>query len=128
MAETQVEELIILSRQLLAAIDSGDWDAYAKLCDPSITCFEPEANGHLVAGMEFHQFYFNLTGPKRPKQSTVASPHVRVLGDTAVVCYVRVVQRVEENGAPITLASNETRVWQRQNGAWKHVHFHRSPC
>jgi hypothetical protein len=20
----------------------------------------------------------------------------------------------------------ETRVWQRQNGRWKHVHFHRS--
>jgi len=27
---------------------------------------------------------------------------------------------------PVTIASQETRVWQRQDGRWKHVHFHRS--
>jgi len=30
-----------------------------KVCDPNMTCFEPEAKGHLVEGMEFHKFYFD---------------------------------------------------------------------
>lgn len=128
MADPQVEELISLNYRLLEAIDKGEWDAYAKLCDPTITCFEPEAEGHLVAGMDFHQFYFKLEGPKRSKQSTISSPHVRIIGDAAVVSYVRVVQRVNEQGVPVTVAANETRIWQRHDGSWRNVHFHRSPC
>lgn len=27
--------------------------------DPSLTCFEPEALGNLVTGMDFHKFYFD---------------------------------------------------------------------
>ncbi len=56
----------------------------------------------------------------------MASPHVRIIGDTAIVSYIRLTQRVEATGDPKTFASEETRVWQKQNGAWKHVHFHRS--
>ena len=121
------EELLSLSRQLLESIDRQDWAAYARLCDPTLTCFEPEANGHLVAGMDFHHFYFKLEASGRPRQSTMVAPHVRVLGDTAVISYVRLTQRVDEHGVPTTASSNETRVWQRQNGTWRHVHFHRSP-
>ena len=123
-------ELLELSRELLGAIDAGDWQAYASLCDSSITCFEPEAMGHLVAGLPFHKFYFELKGsPSMPaKQSTIASPFVRVMGDSAVVTYVRVVQRVDSTGAPLSSAATETRVWQKTTLGWKHVHFHRSPC
>jgi len=42
------EELLKLSHQLLTCIDGGDWKSYVALCDESITCFEPEALGHLV--------------------------------------------------------------------------------
>jgi len=123
-------ELLELSRKLLTSIDAGDWKTYVSLCDESITCFEPEALGHLVAGMPFHQFYFDLPGtPTKPaKQSSIASPHVRLIGDAAVVSYVRVVQKLDGSGAPLSTAAMETRVWQKTTAGWKHVHFHRTPC
>lgn len=124
------QELLILSQKLLTAIDSGDWKGYESLCDDSITCFEPEALGQVVAGMAFHKFYFDLPGsPTKPaKQSTIASPHIRVMGTAAVVSYVRVVQKLDATGAPISTAAMETRVWEKKDSGWKHVHFHRSPC
>ena len=48
-------ELIKLNQQLLDAIASGDWDAYRSLVASDITCFEPEARGHLVEGLAFHE-------------------------------------------------------------------------
>ena len=61
------------------------------------------------------------------KLGSVPAPHVRMLGpDAAVVCYVRLTQSVDATGAPQTSRFEETRVWQRENGHWKHVHFHRS--
>jgi calcium/calmodulin-dependent protein kinase (CaM kinase) II len=127
---TDENELLDLSRKLLHSIDTGDWTTYASLCDASITCFEPEALGHLVEGLPFHKFYFDLpASPTKPaKQSSIASPSVRLLGDAAVVTYVRVVQRLEASGSPISTAAMETRVWHKTSGAWKHVHFHRTPC
>lgn len=120
-------ELIALNAKLLQSIDSGDWAAYAALCDASISCFEPEACGQVITGMPFHKFYFDLPRGTTPKQSTMASPHVRVMGDAAVLSYVRVVQKLDAAGSPVSVAALETRVWQKQSGGWKHVHFHRSP-
>lgn len=123
-------ELLELSRKLLRSIDSGDWTTYASLCDETITCFEPEALGHLVEGLPFHKFYFDLPGtPTKPaKQSSIASPRVRVMGDSAVVTYVRLVQKLESSGAPVTASAMETRIWTKTSAGWKHVHFHRTPC
>jgi calcium/calmodulin-dependent protein kinase (CaM kinase) II len=44
----------------------------------------------------------------------------------AVVAYARLVQRLGEGGGPITAGSTETRVWEKKNGQWRHVHFHRN--
>ena len=126
MADGVTTELLRLNQKLLDTIASADWKAYADLCDPTLTCFEPEASGQLVEGMEFHQFYFKLPGATAPFNTTMASPHVRVMGDVAVISYVRLNQRVSADGTPTTRAVEETRVWQKQGGAWKHVHFHRS--
>jgi calcium/calmodulin-dependent protein kinase (CaM kinase) II len=127
-SESIVDELLALSQQLLDAIDGGDWDAYAELCDPSLTAYEPEAVGQLVRGMEFHRFYFD---PKKrtdsaTKQSSICSPDVRLMGEVAVVSYVRLTQRMLEDDGTTTTANEETRVWQFQEGRWQHVHFHRS--
>jgi calcium/calmodulin-dependent protein kinase (CaM kinase) II len=119
-------ELLQLTERLLNAISTADWATYQQLCDPSLTAFEPEAAGHLVQGMEFHRFYFDLGGVKGRFNTTLCAPRVRIMGDVAVVAYVRLNQRVNEK-LPFTQGFEETRVWQRQDGAWKHVHFHRSP-
>ncbi len=120
-------ELLALNQRLLDSIVGGDWQTYAELCDPTISAFEPEARGRLVEGMPFHEFYFKLGKPKAIPQATMTSPHVRMLGaDAAVLSYVRLVQKLDEHGSPVTTVSEETRVWHRQNGKWRHVHFHRS--
>ena len=121
-------ELLDLTKQLLIAIVSGDFATYARLCDESLSCFEPEACGGLVEGLEFHKFYFDLprSGP-RPNQ-TIVAPHVKLLGDhAAVVAYTRLIQSVDRDSKrPVTVSSEETRVWQKKGGAWVNVHFHRS--
>lgn len=127
MSDPVVDELLQLSQRLLDCIADGDWAVYEELCDPTLTAFEPEAVGHLVEGMDFHRFYFNLGGARGPHHTTICAPHVRILGDVAVVAYVRLNQRRGPDGAPETVGFEETRVWQRQDGRWRHVHFHRSP-
>lgn len=123
---TEKQELLALSTQLLQAIDAGDWETYASLCDETITCFEPEAEGHLVAGLPFHKFYFDLPGSGTPRQSSISSPDIRVIGEVGIVCYVRLVQKVDAHGTPLTACADETRIWRRVEGRWKHIHFHRS--
>jgi calcium/calmodulin-dependent protein kinase (CaM kinase) II len=49
------------------------------------------------------------------------------MGDSAVLSYIRLTQTLDSAGAPQTGRMEETRVWQKINGEWKHVHFHRSP-
>jgi hypothetical protein len=124
--QATIRHLVELNRRLLAAIADADWHAYSELCDPTLSAFEPEAHGHLVEGMQFHHFYFGLGGIAGPHNTTLSRPHVRLLGDAAVVSYVRLVQRLDDAGKPVTVRSEETRVWQRQGTTWRHVHFHRS--
>lgn len=128
MADPQ--ELIELNQRLLNSIACGDWDTYSELCHPNLTCFEPEARGHLVEGMAFHRFYFELgeSPPAVPPNTTMASPKVWMLSpNAAVVAYVRLVQRLGPDG-PTTSKFDETRVWQHDGTRWQHVHFHRSPA
>lgn len=124
---SQSDAILNLNRSLLDCIVAGDWASYSELCDPTLTCFEPEARGHLVEGLEFHEFYFR--GPANASKvvnTTMASPHVRMMGDVALVCYTRLTQVYDANGIPITKSVEETRLWQKIDGKWKHVHFHRS--
>ncbi len=125
MSSSTETELIALTQKLLDSIANGDWATYSELCDPTLSAFEPEAHGQLVEGMNFHRFYFDLGGIRGPHQTTICCPRVRLLGDVAIVCYTRLVQKLE-NGTAMTTANNETRIWQRQANGWKHVHFHRS--
>lgn len=118
--------LLNLSQSLLDSIVAGDWQAYAELCDESLTCFEPEARGHVVEGLAFHQFYFDGSPNTKRVNTTMASPHVRIMGDVAIVCYTRLTQVTDASAAPVTKAVEETRIWQKIDGKWKHVHFHRS--
>ena len=104
----------------------ADWKVYQELCDPTLTCFEPEASGQLVEGMEFHRFYFQLSGASSPHNTTMASPHVRIMGDVAIVSYVRLNQ-ARAGGRQLGYAPGCRDAFrQKQNVAsGKHVHFHR---
>jgi ketosteroid isomerase-like protein len=124
--EAVIDQILDLNERLLDSITEGDWETYSQLCDPAITAFEPEGRGQLVEGMEFHHFYFDRGGVTGPCNTTVCNPHVRLLGDVAIVSYVRLVQRMDDDGKPVTSRSEETRVWHRDNGKWRHVHVHRS--
>ncbi|MEM7312085.1 MAG: DUF4440 domain-containing protein [Planctomycetota bacterium] len=126
MSEDAIQQVLQLNYQLLDAISAADWKTYEKLCDPTLTCFEPEARGQLVEGMDFHRFYFELGGVEGLHNTTITSPHVRLLGeDVAVVCYVRLLQH-QPGGNTKTGRYEETRVWVHTEDGWKHVHFHRS--
>ena len=126
MSET-VRELLALNQRLLDSIAGGDWETYAELCDANLTAFEPEARGHLVEGMDFHRFYFDRERPTGKPNTTMASPTVRLLGDeVALVTCIRLIQHDGPDGHPLTARFEETRLWQRQDGRWQHVHFHRS--
>jgi calcium/calmodulin-dependent protein kinase (CaM kinase) II len=124
--ETVINELLDLNEQLLDSIAEGDWETYQKLCDPTLTAFEPESRGSLAEGMDFHRFYFDRGGIRGGYNITVCSPHVRLMGDVAVISYVRLLQMSDDAGKPATYRSEETRIWQRQDALWRHVHFHRS--
>lgn len=125
--EKTERELLDLSYELLMSIDQQDWNAYTRLCDPELTAFEPEGAGNVIRGMAFHKFYFDLEASGLPKQSTISSPLIRVIGDCAVITYIRVCQRLNADGGVPTSAFEETRIWEKQDGQWKHIHFHRSP-
>jgi len=93
-----------------------------------MTAFEGEAKGHLVQGLPFHKFYFSSDDAKNSSthQSIMAQPHVRVMGTSAVVSYVRLMQIRNADGTTQSLSFDESRVWQLLQGKWRCVHFHRS--
>ncbi len=127
MTDNVNEQILRLTQRLLDSIVQADWATYETLCDPTLSCFEPEARGHLVEGMAFHRHYFSLGPRATPCDTTIASPHIRILGDdVAVISYIRLIQHLDESNRPQTVRFEETRVWQKQQGQWKHVHFHRS--
>jgi calcium/calmodulin-dependent protein kinase (CaM kinase) II len=126
MNDATTTELLQVNQRLLDSIAGGDWAVYQELCDPTLTALEPESHGQVVEGLAFHRFYFDLGGIRGRHHTTMVSPHVRILGDVAVISYVRLVQRTGNDGAATTAASAETRVWQRKDGKWRHIHFHRT--
>merc|ERR1712216_769903 len=128
-AEASPEHVFEDSKRVLDAIAASDWQTYTELCEEDMSCFEEEAVGHRVDGLAFHQFYFeNGNSLGGAHQSNIVDEKVRLLGeshDVAVITYTRLVQRETKEGFS-TRAVNETRVWRRQAGKWRHVHFHRS--
>ncbi|KAK4808290.1 hypothetical protein QYF61_020771 [Mycteria americana] len=106
------QEIIKITEQLIEAVNNGDFEAYAKICDPGLTSFEPEALGNLN---------------NKPIHTTILNPHVHVIGeDAACIAYIRLTQYIDAQGRPRTSQSEETRVWHRRDGKWQNVHFHGS--
>uniref|UniRef100_A0A671NQ67 calcium/calmodulin-dependent protein kinase n=1 Tax=Sinocyclocheilus anshuiensis TaxID=1608454 RepID=A0A671NQ67_9TELE len=123
------QEIIKVTEQLIEAISNGDFENYTKMCDPSVSAFEPEALGNLVEGLDFHRFYFDNLWSKnsKPVHTTILNPHIHLIGEEAAcIAYIRITQYLDTNGMPCTAQSEETRIWHRKDGKWQIVHFHRS--
>jgi hypothetical protein len=124
----EIQVLLDLNERLLQIIfPTGNFREYSEIADPKMTCFEPECNGNLVEGLQFHKFYF----PDSPidlaevqTNTTIVNPSARILqgGQSAVVAYTRMVQKP----GGITTCTNETRIFEMQEGKWVMVHMHRS--
>ncbi|XP_018055458.1 PREDICTED: calcium/calmodulin-dependent protein kinase type II alpha chain isoform X5 [Atta colombica] len=107
------QEIIKMTEQLIESINTGDFEAYTKICDPHLTAFEPEA---LVLGKNC-----------KAVNTTILNPHVHLLGeDAACIAYVRLTQYMDKQGVAHTQQSEESRVWHKRDNKWQNVHFHRS--
>jgi ketosteroid isomerase-like protein len=124
------EEILAINQKLLNSIASGDYKTYDSLCADDITCIEEESNNSVVAGKQFHKFYFDMPKSDGGKfvQTAMANHHVRILGDgtVGILSYIRLTQSIKEDGSPTTSQASETRIWEKRNGTWIHTHFHRS--
>ncbi|KAL6736940.1 hypothetical protein Aduo_010624 [Ancylostoma duodenale] len=99
VCSSQKQEIVRVTQQLLDAISCKDFEVYTKLCDPAMTCFEPEALGNLIEGVEFHRFYFDY-GNNNPRKgqlhTTMLNPNVHVMGEEgACIAYVRLTQYMD---------------------------------
>jgi len=130
----QKQEIVRVTQLLLDAISCRDFDSYSRLCDVTMTCFEPETLGNLIEGMDFHKFFFDhadqlptSTMHKHQIHTTLLNPNVHLMGsDGAVIAYIRLTQFVDKFGDAKTSQFQETRVWQRKEDRWYCIHSHRS--
>lgn len=125
------DQLLRVTTQLLASIDARDLETYRALTAPDLTSFEPEAKGHRIDGLPFHEFF--LSRPLRPgssARSEILNFHARTLGpNSAVACYTRITQKHDGDSGAFRLShANETRVFTRasESAPWRQSHFHRS--
>ena len=127
MEDATRAELLALTKKLLEVIRTADWDGYVALCDPELSCFEPETMGRLEKGLAFHRQFFKSGGHLRAISNRIVEPSVQMLGeDGAVVAYIREVQVRDSIGQTTAKKFTETRIWRRTAAGWRHVHFHRS--
>lgn len=110
---------------LLNAIQRGDIPTYRRLVSETLTCFEPETRGNRVDGVEFHIFQTESQETPRRFHLELVDPVIRVYGNAAYAGYTLLVSR-DDDGDVTTTAMNETRIFAKQHGDWRMVHFHRS--
>lgn len=77
------EEVVESNSRLLLAISQADFLTYSLLVDENLTCFEPQACGHLVKGVPFHKYYFQRNQTSIPEEENVSiiDPDVKIIGD-----------------------------------------------
>ena len=127
MSDTTTDELLALNRRLLECIAAGDWATYEELCDPSSHLLRAGSPRAMGRGHGVPPFLFQAWRRRRgPVNITVSTPHVRRDGRCGGDQLHSSRAEARRRGNPVTARSEETRVWQRQNGRWRHVHFHRA--
>lgn len=125
---SETYSLLNLTQKLLDSIANKDWETYVSLTDEKLTCIEPETGNSICEGLEFHKTYFDI--PKDEDliiKENILQPITKVFGDVSMISYKRVRQIINKIDKSISnTISAETRVWRRNDGSWKMIHFHRS--
>ena len=120
-------ELLDISWRMLHAIHTGDANTYAALSMPDLSCYE-DVCAYRIDGLEFHTALIqqmSANSDLKPARFDMLTPRVQVYNDTGIVTYTRLMT-YDENGKPRWTTFNESRIFVRQDGAWKMAHFHRT--
>jgi hypothetical protein len=122
-------ELLAITWRMLDAIHTGDAVTYGARCTADLSCFE-DVCAYRIDGVEFHLELIRqmaLNPALKPTRFDILTPQIQVYNDqTGIVTYTRLMT-YDEGGKPRWATFNETRVFVRQDDAWKMAHFHRSP-
>jgi len=110
--------------ELLHAIKQGDADTYTRLSAKDLTAIEPETGGQIVEGLPFHVFLIERS-TMADYHLEVINPTIKVEGNMAYACYNLVTSQKKDDTFRFDQVQ-ETRIFQRIDGLWKMIHFHRS--
>lgn len=118
------QKIYDLTIELLHAIRKGDVNKYKSLSSVKLTAIEPESNGNIVEGLDFHEFFLKNSTPIDYHLELV-NPVIKVNNDSAYIAYTLINTALV--GGDFELQSfNETRIYFKEENNWKMVHFHRS--
>ena len=118
------QEIYDFTIELLKAIKDGDIEKYKQFSSESLTAIEPETSGLIVSGLDFHLFFLR-NNQKREYHIELINPTIRVFNDTAFIAYTLIENKVIEGKFNLKNVF-ETRIYHKENGTWKMVHFHRN--
>ncbi len=129
-------ELLAATDAILTAIAAGDAATYASLCVPELSCYE-DVCPYRIDGVAFHLHLVQRAASRpQPVRTDILTPRVQVYGDTGIVTCTRLIthddapvesEAYRNPGAGLRWETfNETRVFVKQGGGWRMVHFHRS--
>ena len=121
-SETEIKEML---KKMLHGIRDGELELYKEQVSETLTCFEPETQGHNVDGLDFHLFFMYTSKQTNPYHLEIVDPRIRIYGDTAYAAYTLIQNVQTSDGYKITRV-NETRIFHKEDDNWKMVHFHRS--
>jgi len=77
--------------------------------------------------LQFFNILVSAIKQSKTTNVTILNPVVHLLGDDAAsIGYIKVTQTLDKQGHAFTSQSEETRIWQKKDGKWYNVHFHRS--
>ncbi|MCG8566872.1 MAG: nuclear transport factor 2 family protein [Desulfobacterales bacterium] len=122
----QVREVETCLMDLLHSVQQADIETYLSRVSPEVSCFEPESRGHLLRGLGLHRFLVEAARPVEKYHIELVDPLIRVGKDMAYVAYTLHLTELDGGKQAQLTAENVTRIFQREDGGWKMVHFHRS--
>lgn len=121
----ETEEFRAALLELLHTIEKAEVETYQQRVSEKVTCFEPETGGAKVKGRDMHIFFVkNSTAPDH-YFFDIIDPTFKISGDLAYAAYTFLLAEISD-GKTTSTTENVTRIFQKEEGEWKMVHFHRS--